>query len=476
MKIVVTGGAGQLGSRVLRRLADERRVKAITCIDLRPPAVPSPKIRAVIADVRDPDIARHMEGYDALVHLAFVVTEARPRDEVNSINVAGSANVFAAAARAGLTQIVYSSSIAAYGVVPGHPEPIIEDTPRVHQPDFAYAATKFEVEAALDEFEARHPHIAVARLRPAILIGHDMDHALGVGLRRGQLAEVGTENSAPLPIVWDEDVSDAVALALVGGKRGVFNLAADNALPLRELAAQGGLRLVRVPRWLARAFVVVTTWFARLGVGRAMDPAWMEHAGARMVISSERAKHELGWRPRCPTAADVIRRHQAEVPRRLDRRVALFFRTVALASRSRRAESRGSVGFSTHLRITGPDGGDRTIVVDQGRLAIRRGVPRPPAATATFTTQTFRRLLTGESDVTTAQMLGELRVEGEPAAFMLLAAIFAGFRAAGTVPGWRGKMMRRLTAWFSRARPPTSRPPKEPASAQASAPASEGNR
>src|SRR5262245_13311390 len=182
MKVVVTGGSGQLGSRVLRRLAADRKIKAITSIDLRPPAIASPKIRAVTADVRDPDIARHLKDHDALVHLAFVVTEVRPRDELRGINVGGSANVFKAAAAEGLTQIVYSSSIAAYGVVPGHPEPITEDTPRVHQESFAYSSAKFEVEALLDRFVLEHPSIAVARLRPAILVGHDMEHALGYGL------------------------------------------------------------------------------------------------------------------------------------------------------------------------------------------------------------------------------------------------------------------------------------------------------
>ena len=46
-------------------------------------------------------------------------------------------NVFEAAARAGVGQIIYTSSIAAYGVTPGHPDPLYEDAPRkrVEGPD-----------------------------------------------------------------------------------------------------------------------------------------------------------------------------------------------------------------------------------------------------------------------------------------------------------------------------------------------------
>ena len=446
VRVVVTGGSGQLGSRVLRRLAGERKVKAITSIDLRAPAIASPKIHAVTADVRDPDIARHIAEHDALVHLAFVITEVRPREEVNAINVGGSANVFAAAARAKMTQIVYSSSIAAYGVVPGHPEPITEDTPRVHQPSFAYAATKFEVEAALDRFESEHPSIAVVRLRPAILVGHDMDHALGYGLRRGRIVDI---DDAPLPIVWDEDVADAVALALLSGARGAFNVAADDALAPRELAARGGLRAVRVPRSVARAAAVASPWLSRLGIGRAMDPAWLESAGVRMIISSERAKRELGWRPRCKTAVDVIARHQSEVPRGLDPRLALFFRAAERASQMRPPDESRTMSLLLHVRLTGRDGGDLAITFERGRISVRRGVPRPPNAALTLTTATLRRLLAGQTDVTSAQMLGQVRLEGDPTGVMLLGGIVTSFRAAGTQPGFRGALARRLTAWFS---------------------------
>src|SRR5262252_4001764 len=310
MRVVVTGGSGQLGSRVLRRLAEEPTVEAITSIDLRPPMVASPKILAVPGDVRDPDVGRRLADHDALVHLAFVVAKACPRPEMDDINVNGSANVFAAAARAGIRRIVYSSSIAAYGVVPGHPEPITEDTARVFQPGFAYSANKFQVEALLDEFGRAHPDFAVARLRPAILVGHDMDHSLGDGLRRRRLFDT---NGAPLPVVWDEDVADAVALCLLGGARGAFNVSADELLPARELARRTGLRAVRVPRWLVRRAATILPRLARLGLGRAMDPGWLDSAAVRMIISSERAKRELGWKPRCPTAVDVIAGYRDEV-------------------------------------------------------------------------------------------------------------------------------------------------------------------
>ncbi|MCU1277537.1 MAG: NAD-dependent epimerase/dehydratase, partial [bacterium] len=140
MRIAVTGAAGQLGTVVLRRLAVERGVTAIRSLDLRPPAVASGKLEHVRADVRDPAFARFLDGCDALVHLAFIVTGAPPRPVFDAINVAGSRNVIEAAVKVGIKKIVYTSSVAAYGVVHGHPRPIVETTPRVHQPAFPYSA------------------------------------------------------------------------------------------------------------------------------------------------------------------------------------------------------------------------------------------------------------------------------------------------------------------------------------------------
>ena len=290
MKVAVTGGSGQLGTLVLRRLAEDPHVSDIVSIDLRPPCVASTKIRSVIADVRDLKVARHIEGCDALIHLAFVVTTAPARRVFDAINVSGSRNVFNAAARAGIPRIIYSSSIAAYGVVPGHPVPITEETPRRHEPAFAYSATKYEVEAFLDSFERKHPEIAIARLRPSILLGRQMDHSLGHALLRGIVPVL---SDTPLPIVWDEDVADAVMLALRNNAHGAFNLSADNLLPPVELARAAGMRGVRVPPLLLKAVSKLTLPFARLGLGRGMDPAWLDHLNVPMIVSSEKADRNI---------------------------------------------------------------------------------------------------------------------------------------------------------------------------------------
>src|SRR4051812_29103201 len=240
MRIAVTGGSGQLGTLVLRRLADDRTIKEIVALDLRPPLIVSGKLRDVRADVRDPAIGQHLQGCDALIHLAFLVAKRGQRTLQDDVNVGGSMNVFRAAIASGVRRFLYASSVAAYGVVPGLPVPVVEETPRTRQAEFWYACAKFDVEAGLDDLERAHAGLSVARFRPAILIGRRMDHQLGAAMRRGYFPDGGS-----MPVVWDEDVADAFLLALRSGARGAFNVTAEEPLTARELARAADLRWLR---------------------------------------------------------------------------------------------------------------------------------------------------------------------------------------------------------------------------------------
>ncbi len=418
MRIVVTGGAGQLGTAVIRRLLQNRK-HTIVCLDTRPPlVVPAGRVRAVRADIRDHTIRRYLETADALVHLAFVMSAPLSRPELHAINVDGSRNVFRAAADVGIRHILYASSVAAYGLVPGHPTPVVEDTPRKNQSWFAYASAKYEVEAFLDDFERDHPDIAVTRFRPGILVGAHMDHALGRALRAGVLPYT---SRAPLPVVWDEDVADAFALALDGRAAGAFNLVADEPLSARMLARATGLRSVPAPRILLK---VLNT------LARVADSGWVDGAAVVPVFSAEKAKRELGWTPRCPTSRAVIEHFRREILQRLDPRLRAFFAAVALVGRFRPPpdEARG-VRARVHLHLGGPRGGDVGILLEDGRLRIARGIPRPPTSIARVPAETFLDFLRGKQSFSTAQMTGRVQIEGDPSAAMLLQGMVTTFRA-----------------------------------------------
>jgi nucleoside-diphosphate-sugar epimerase/putative sterol carrier protein len=446
-KIAVTGGSGELGTLVVKRLCADRSVGEVVSLDVQPPATLSSKLRAITADVRDPDLERHFAGCDAVVHLAFIVAGWRPRAEFDAINVEGSKNVFRAAIAAGVKQLVYTSSVAAYGVEPGHPVPLVETSPRRLVDDFPYSAAKFRVEQFLDELEPQHPDVAMARLRPGILIGTHMENALGDLLRRGFLPDGGT---TPAPLVWDEDVADAVLLCIEKGARGAFNVSADEPRTAAELARQTSLRVLKVPPRVLKGMALVTPWLARAGIGRATDPAWFDVTAATMIMSSAKARRELGWKPTCNTSSEVVRRYCDTVPRRLDPRVRVFMRLVALGARNQQLPDEAKhVRLDLHLRLTGPDGGDLAIRIDRGRMRIERAVPRPPTAVMTLSTSTFLDLLAGRTTTVAAGMVGKLRVEGEGLATMFLQGLFSTYRQRLGGPGPAGALMRRLDAWLS---------------------------
>ena len=305
-RIAVTGGAGHFGSEVIELLLDDAAIEQVICLDVVPPAITHDKLEFAEADVRDAEgLLRLFEGLDTVIHLAFLISRYRPKELYEGINIEGSKNVFRAAAEAGVTQVVYASSVAVYGLVRSHPVPIVEDSPRVHQPDFSYNDAKWRVEAFLDEFEPQHSQLIITRLRMVSALGPGQDSPIGNLLRKGYIPST---SDVPWSIVWAEDVADAVVLAVEKRAHGAFNLSTDEPMSARELAAATGMRSLRFPRWLGVAGAHLTSLAEKLGRGNAVDPAWMKYSDAILVLSSEKAIRELGWKRRCNTALEVMQR------------------------------------------------------------------------------------------------------------------------------------------------------------------------
>ena len=148
-KALVTGGAGFIGSNVVKLLAGEGY--DVVVLDnlssgYRKNLGPSPGVRLVEADVRDgAAVARAAEGAEVVFHLAASVGNVRsienPIDDAE-VNVLGTIRVLEAARLAGVGKVVFSSSAAIFGEL--RRLPIDEGHPA--EPDSPYGVSKLAAE------------------------------------------------------------------------------------------------------------------------------------------------------------------------------------------------------------------------------------------------------------------------------------------------------------------------------------------
>lgn len=116
MRILVTGGAGRVGNEVVKRLVKQEY--DVHVIDAKPEADLDGASYAQ-CDINDfESVRQQVKGCDKVVHLAAIPSPiSHPGHEVFRIDVAGTFNVFEAAAQEGIKRIVQASSINALGCV-----------------------------------------------------------------------------------------------------------------------------------------------------------------------------------------------------------------------------------------------------------------------------------------------------------------------------------------------------------------------
>src|SRR5262249_54582045 len=115
-----------------------------------------------------------------------------------------------------------------------------------------------------------------------------------------------------------------------------------------------GLRILEVPRAALQGWAHASRWLEKARLARRVDPSWLEPLKP-LVASSEKAKRELGWKPKCPTNVAVIERLKRVVPCAPDPRVALFLWTSAFAvDRKIATVDLGGFDSRIHLCLTGP--------------------------------------------------------------------------------------------------------------------------
>ena len=308
-RVAVTGVSGYLGQRLLHVLAAHPQGDAVIGIDWRPPPFTPPLLRFVRMDVRDPALADLLraERVDALVHLAFIMQPARDRRWMRAVNVEGTRAVLEAVARAGVSQVVFISSVAVYGAHPDNPVPLSEESPLRPNADYPYALDKAEADALTQDFAVQHPGVAVTILRPAIVLGPHVDNFFSRYLSRWPLLLAVRGGDGPMQFVHEDDAAACIAACLRQRARGVYNLAGEGSLGWREVLRRARRPFVTLPAWWAY-LVAALLWRARASlVAPPGQLAWVRFPS---VVSTERLEREIGFRPRHSTAgalADFLR-------------------------------------------------------------------------------------------------------------------------------------------------------------------------
>ncbi|MFI9408219.1 NAD-dependent epimerase/dehydratase family protein [Nocardia gamkensis] len=307
MKVVVTGASGNVGTALLRALqADGCEIVGIARRVPDRAREPYSPVRWVSCDI---GLAGSVEtlraacaGADVLVHLAWAIHPRRGDPPMRRTNSIGTDNVLLAVAEAAVPQLIAASSCAAY--TPAERWRRVSEGWRLSGvPGSAYSLSKAELETKLDRFEARHPEIRTARIRPCGIAQAESaaelaDWILPPWLPRWllgrRLLPVPLWRDFRLQLVHSSDVASAIRCIAHHRAAGAFNLAAEPCLGADALAAAfGGYRLPAPRRALDAA--ARTGW--RTGL-LPLHPAWLTLADRACLIDSSQARRVLGWAPR----------------------------------------------------------------------------------------------------------------------------------------------------------------------------------
>jgi UDP-glucose 4-epimerase len=308
--VLVTGGAGYIGSVTVERLVEAGfRVLILDDLSKGHRAAVVPGVPLIEGDVGDTNLVRgalEEHEVDAVIHFAAqsLVGESMEKPaEYYEANVVAGARLLEAMASSGVRRIVFSSSAGVYG------EPESVPISELHRTDpvNVYGATKLAFERIL-AWQQERSDLSYISLRYFNAAGaterygedhRPETHLIPLALRAAADGErtltiFGDDYDTPdgtciRDYIDVRDLADAHMAALAAldeGRTGVYNLGnGEGWSVLNVLDAVESVTGRKVP--------------ATVGPRREGDPA-------RLVASSSLAKTELGWRPRHHELADMV--------------------------------------------------------------------------------------------------------------------------------------------------------------------------
>ena len=250
MAVMVTGGTGFIGNRIVRKLV-ERGEEAV-CFDLAPPRANlepyMDRIRFYRGDIGQmPQLleAVNLHGVDRIIHMAALLppdTEDRPHYGM-LVNIQGTNNVFEVARWTGMKRVVYASSIAAFGVQETFGDrPVNEDD--VTAPVNVYGMTKAANDFAAQKYASLYG-LDLRGVRICTVFGHGrvtgMTGIIGGLLMSypavGRAISMPFHQDEPSPMIHAEDAAEIfVRAALSDGLNHPVYISGGHLATIKDMA------------------------------------------------------------------------------------------------------------------------------------------------------------------------------------------------------------------------------------------------
>jgi nucleoside-diphosphate-sugar epimerase len=316
MKVLVSGGSGFIGSRLIDVLLE--RGHTVTNFDTVSPR--SGTVAHITGDVRDvAALTATAQGHDAIVNLAAAHRDdVEPQSLYNEVNVGGARAVTAAAAANGIDRLIFTSSVAIYGLDKVNPTEDFEPDPFNE-----YGRSKLAAEKVFTEWALADSSRSLAIIRPSVVFGEGNRgnvHTLANQVASGRFIQVGDgANRKSMSYVGNIVEFLADSLAAPAGVQ-VTNFADKPDLTTSELVAllrqtlgKRGSNL-RLPLTLGVAGGHVLDIVAKL-TGRTfpISAVRMRKFAAETTVGTDRLT-ATGFHPRFSLEESLVRTLAMEFP------------------------------------------------------------------------------------------------------------------------------------------------------------------
>ena len=262
--VLVTGGQGSLGARVLRQLAQAADVTVVSAPD--------------------------SEAIDVAVHLAAGDHDARAirRESVTQ----GAAILLEAAEASSVKHVVLVSSALVYGAWANNPMPLTEDAALRPDLEFVFARQLASVEQMVEEWRSARPGRSATVLRPVVAMAADGTSSLARALAAGMGQRFG-ETDPGAQFLHLDDLASAVTLSTVERLDGVFNVSPDGWVAGETVRAlSGAAPRLKLPSRMAEVVSRVRWRFQR----GPIPPGLRSYTQSSWLVANDRLKAQ-GWKP-----------------------------------------------------------------------------------------------------------------------------------------------------------------------------------